>query len=481
MGGLAVHTSKNTPGSERFLPIQNDVFWFLNDTGLRTLMKLSPDEVPNLTEAEIQSKSKANVLAKALTCIQALWFIAQCITRSQRIPISLLELNTFGHAFCALLIYLLWWEKPLDVDFPTIVHGETLRKLCALHWIVENDSSAVTSVRRHCQARLNGVERFQAYGKKLKQYILLYPMVEADLITLSHYDDLISKHEKHTPYERTYYGELLEGFDAQQQNRNCNLDCESESRHDGNEDGVSLLKLGETLQGTDFQYRPRVGPGRSDKAWYGLLPFFPQGLRDNPMEQERFDIYTRSYLQLPNISLSAEGVTRWRMASDVNRAFGALNPAQQPGTFNLRHGLMEQKHLERRREDWPGSRQLFNDPFTIFGFCAAAFVYGGLHALAWSAHFETFAEQTLWRLSACIVMGGLPIYTILVVIVNKIDESGLIRRLSMGVLTSSVLILLIAYVLARGYLVVECFINLFHLPAGVYNEPTWSIYVPHIS
>jgi len=37
------------------------------------------------------------------------------------------------------------------------------------------------------------------------------------------------------------------------------------------------------------------------------------------------------------------------------------------------------------------------------------------------------------------------------------------------------------YCLARVYLVVECFINLSHLPQSVYLVPTWSQYVPHIS
>ncbi|KAK3389829.1 hypothetical protein B0H63DRAFT_507320 [Podospora didyma] len=30
--------------------------------------------------------------------------------------ISLLELNTFGHAVCTLVIYALWWHKPLDIE-----------------------------------------------------------------------------------------------------------------------------------------------------------------------------------------------------------------------------------------------------------------------------------------------------------------------------------------------------------------------------
>ena len=42
-------------------------------------------------------------------------------------------------------------------------------------------------------------------------------------------------------------------------------------------------------------------------------------------------------------------------------------------------------------------------------------------------------------------------------------------------------LMLVVYLLARAYLVVECFINVFHLPAGVFNTPEWSTYFPHIS
>ena len=40
---------------------------------------------------------------------------------------------------------------------------------------------------------------------------------------------------------------------------------------------------------------------------------------------------------------------------------------------------------------------------------------------------------------------------------------------------------ILLYCLARVYLVVECFINLSHLPESVFQVPVWSQYVPHIS
>lgn len=54
-----------------------------------------------------------------------------------------MELNTFGHALCALLIYLLWWEKPFEVDYPTMIQSENLWGFQALDWMNKNPSTAV--------------------------------------------------------------------------------------------------------------------------------------------------------------------------------------------------------------------------------------------------------------------------------------------------------------------------------------------------
>jgi hypothetical protein len=52
----------------------------------------------------------------------AIWFCIQCLSRvSQGLAISLLELNTFGHAICSILIYSLWWHKPLDIEEPEVI------------------------------------------------------------------------------------------------------------------------------------------------------------------------------------------------------------------------------------------------------------------------------------------------------------------------------------------------------------------------
>ena len=83
MGGIAFEISESE--SEKFLPFKNKETWFIGGRGIRDLTWLESgrEVIPNVSEEEIKSKSKANGLAKALVCIQALWFIAQCLTRCE--------------------------------------------------------------------------------------------------------------------------------------------------------------------------------------------------------------------------------------------------------------------------------------------------------------------------------------------------------------------------------------------------------------
>ena len=80
-------------------------------------------------------------------------------------PLSLLELNTLGHALCALLIYMLWWEKPLDVDYPTILSGQTLWDFCALIWMRYEKSPVVSAVIDYHEAYVHSHPRLRTLSK----------------------------------------------------------------------------------------------------------------------------------------------------------------------------------------------------------------------------------------------------------------------------------------------------------------------------
>jgi hypothetical protein len=101
--------------------------------GLGFFANHNPDLLPDLSDSAIKDKGKANTFTKMMTIAQALWFGIQCVTRStQGLSISLLETNTAIHAACALALYFFfWWDKPLDVEEPTICTHVDVHHLAA--------------------------------------------------------------------------------------------------------------------------------------------------------------------------------------------------------------------------------------------------------------------------------------------------------------------------------------------------------------
>ena len=79
-------------------------------------------ELPFISEADIQDKSKASWFSKTLASIQILWFTLQLTGRAaQHLPAAPLETFTLAIVACTVISYALWWKKPLDVDTPMII------------------------------------------------------------------------------------------------------------------------------------------------------------------------------------------------------------------------------------------------------------------------------------------------------------------------------------------------------------------------
>jgi len=181
------------------------------------------------------------------------------------------------------------------------------------------------------------------------------------------------------------------------------------------------------------------------------------------------------------------------------------------------------------RKQWP----------LYVGLSFAGFIYGGLHCLAWKAPFPSDIEKMLWRISSVAItatgvlvalvfmwdiapplwgrgsaswfdritdfadefegfMGFNTFMSWLEDLEKKPNVPGLISMLAtvlwwilallylaLTALTKTCLDIaaifsMALYVCGRVYLVVECFINLAHLPESAYELPKWSQYVPHI-
>lgn len=78
--------------------------------------------VPDLTDADIEDRNKANWFTKSLTIFQVGYFIVQLIGRwAQSLPVTTLELFTLSIVFFAILTYAAWWSKPFDIQKPIII------------------------------------------------------------------------------------------------------------------------------------------------------------------------------------------------------------------------------------------------------------------------------------------------------------------------------------------------------------------------
>ena len=72
---------------------------------------------PHVSREEIEDKSKSDPFLKTLAVGQIVWSILQISVRSTRsLPISLLELSVLAFAACAVIFYILSWNKPKNIS-----------------------------------------------------------------------------------------------------------------------------------------------------------------------------------------------------------------------------------------------------------------------------------------------------------------------------------------------------------------------------
>ena len=74
-------------------------------------------DFPRITKEEIDDHSSSDGLSKFLAICHSTWFIAQCIARKrQGLVITELELVALAFAVLNAFIYILWWDKPQNVQ-----------------------------------------------------------------------------------------------------------------------------------------------------------------------------------------------------------------------------------------------------------------------------------------------------------------------------------------------------------------------------
>jgi hypothetical protein len=93
---------------------------------IEELVRNEEIEYPIVSRQEIEDRSKGDAVTKALVVSQTAWFLLQCAARaSQHLALTELELATAAFAVLNIIMYVLWWDKPLDVQCPITVRRRT--------------------------------------------------------------------------------------------------------------------------------------------------------------------------------------------------------------------------------------------------------------------------------------------------------------------------------------------------------------------
>ncbi|KAL8732737.1 MAG: hypothetical protein Q9166_002517 [cf. Caloplaca sp. 2 TL-2023] len=504
MGGFTLAFDSENIGFKSFLP--DDVRRAtLKPEGLTLLMALGPETVPNISVEHIRDKSKADGFKKTLVCIQALWFCIQCITRfAQSLPVSLLELNTFSHALCTPAIYIFSWEKPLDIEQPTVIDERRLHPLFAYMWM-----SSRVSAQGHCDVDMpDGLQ---------DEFHCLWPFREPVLNDLNTCQNIaLAEVFTGTPIPD------VEGSVPSRRNPpTADERWSRQKQMDGAKDVKEIIKVFRERRG--LVEDPRSGRGNYVSPLFRFKQclrsiFFPGravqnippglGSRGTAISHVSFsDVLRWSHAlnAIYDYKLEGDLQSRHRTATS-GRCFSAFLNMRIPFLDAIQNNLLNPRLELRSRNAVP----LVAHSGVFPGFAITGALYGGLHLVASSAPLSSPLEELFWRISGVSVTCSGIICGLLAMIVKtsfcKRSLSNFVKLLTrkpldcpslgdkvkaysaaigMGLIFCIILpclpLLWYLYLASHGYLVVEPLKDIAYLPPGSFKTPVWPSYFPHIT
>ncbi|KAK0743457.1 hypothetical protein B0T18DRAFT_185082 [Schizothecium vesticola] len=513
MGGFAIDTQQGQedlpgeyiPGSPRLA---------LNRKAVRILARSGM--LPDISRESINDKSKADALAKFLAITQASWLILQCVMRfSYRLPVTALELNTLAHAVCALLVYALWWEKPLDIAEPTMLTEEWAPGLAASLWVCSGD----TAVFHNAVEGVYWID--QAFADCLQSSCTTRGSVDRSASTSA--EDL----------EAAYSMTVIDTYARRKTTHDLTVQGSSHpitfTLRNGERDKIVVAKFpGANLLWTptpDRLHVRRTAGGypatfnieRSHLIRWQLLQRF---VYDYPKPAALiFGRGTRLTVHpVPNPIFWTEDAALCQ-PKEIERLIGRTQG------FYTRH-LRPQYHNgirmataaipnspDPQSSDTIGT-QLRAKSLVVFG--VAALIYGAIHAAGWNDYFATPTEALLWKIS-CIYVAGCGCLAMFIMAMwyipdqnqvladhyyyNRLQTSWkkIVKRLKLArksfwgslpatlryfVLSISLRFIIevptLFYLFCRAFLVIEGFIGLRSLPAKAFHTPEWTQYLAHL-
>ena len=445
--------------------------------------------LPDISKESIQDKSKADKLAKSLALLQASWLVGQCIERlACQLPLTLLEINTLAHVLCALFMYCLWWNKPLDVFDPTVLKEESIHPLCAAMWMFStiNTGGSIFSPRLKTQDHPE-IERLVLCKRK-------DPPVSSRNLSMEDHDE---------PWS---IAEVVIGIDSlppdqqagditMRQHINpgdqCMLEMVANYINSNSMHGSATALVVSSANGRVlFDQIPVQLPEFSQVSLYRneLLLFYRGGFGPK-QDSVYFKDRAQAHMLLPleplfRVDVDPLRLSRWRLALqnledhfEVWNTYGRIyNPRSSPQQTVARiipdcelwefpKKSLFYDYVSRGNINWP---ETYDDHsayhllkmLELPMFLLASAAYGALHVAAWNEYFPTYTEHMVWRLSAAFIAASGLFYSVFVLVMTWLTSSQkvcfyLITFLLYGTILATGML----YVFARFFLVFEAFLQ----------------------
>jgi len=425
MGGFAYNTSD----------ISDDYpYVALTPEGFMEFAKAELITPDILNDKDIADRSKADSLGKLLVCVQALWMVVNCIARkASGRPTTLIELNVIVHVVVAVVVYGLWWYKPLAVANPTLLPRplggqEILEILVTLK--MERWPQDYYNIYPEHPADAN----HKRFNVDIKPYTLNTSLFEV----------------RGSPDPKTNWARHV-----------AKLKIKTP--------GVILLP-GQFLRwkkdGSVYGTRGHVVhiSGKALHLWALVSPY---------SEREEYDQFTA--------------------AAKMNRVFQVSNSTTyDPPNYSVQGSVYTGGIVS---EGFNFS--VMDNVALLFMTGLLSCFYAGAHASAWSSHFPSYIERWIWRGACICIATGVPFVCAVCIPLRVVKNFALYeiyieysdwRRTVGRCLYTSFKILFwvflgfaaVLYILSRLFIPLEAFISLRSLPRGAFDTVNWVEYWPHV-
>ncbi|KAK0488399.1 hypothetical protein EDD18DRAFT_595373 [Armillaria luteobubalina] len=410
--------------------------------GIRSDLDISP--ILRIPKEELMDKSKGDALSKSISLLQTTWFVVQFFARrTLSLPTTPLETAALAFALLNFCNYILWWHKPLDVQYPLNV--PTIPTIPIIG-TVDSESIVFSDNMPVLHRSEAPVTSTLESNFNPTSYAYTGPGNSPSVPRHNSTAGASRTNEQFSPMEYD-----ISDFIIYESSR---LDSDEWSISLASADNIDIPPLVPVAIGNIVPTAERISPrpvvtGRSmvtesgTHQWRDLLGFHQNFFRT----------------VVPVVCASV-----WRWHRQILLKILQLRNMSGDSTSKATLPML-----------WAGPLSSNQTRYiAYFGGCFGA-LFGGIHCLGWTflGSFDSSLEQLLWKISSLIIATIPVILALELLFFQYFSWVPLFMGCSSRIFT-------FIYICARVYLLVDMFVSLRSLPPGALEEIDWTRYIPHI-